>query len=186
MNGLHWKRNQGAKRRKRSFFPPSCKMEGSHLFTAQSWALALGLLHLDSLSFLPSVCPLFRSHLFAHWLPYRGDEMHPTLALGSNSLIPNIPASLLDQADHSPVRCSRRADLGHVETLRRVFGCDIASLQSAPAYAVTAFGYAPFALPILRTELWFLIPRWNYFPLKMCYPSASRGFLLPKWNKRSS
>lgn len=129
MNGLQWKRNQGAKRRKRSLFLQVAKWKDLHLFTAQSWALHWGFsiwIHFPS-------CPLhlFRSHLLAHWLPYRGGEMHPTLALGSNSLIPNVPASLLDQADHSPVRCSRRVDPGHVETLRRVFGFDTASLQSA-------------------------------------------------------
>lgn len=67
--------------------------------------------------------------------------MHPNLALGSNSFIPNIPTSLLDQADHSAVRCSRRVDPGHVETLRRAVVFDI------PLHLLA------FSLPLLTQSL---------------------------------
>lgn len=171
-----------------NFYLQVARWKDPHLFMAQSWALALELLHLNSLSFLSPAsvqvtfaCPLAALHR-------RWDASQ--FGFGLQLIYSKRTHFTFGSSRSFSSEVQQKGGSGTCGDTEKScclwYSPSFASLQSAPAYAVIAYRHAPFALPIQRNELWFLIPRWNCFPLEMYYLSASRGFLLPKWNRRSS
>lgn len=171
-----------------NFYLQVARWKDRHLFMAQSWALALELLHLNSLSFLSpaSVQVTFACPLAALQRRWDASQFGFGLQLIYSKHTHFTFGSSRSFSSEVQQKGGSRTCGDTEKSCCLWYSPSFASLQSAPAYAVIACRHAPFALPIQRTELWFLIPRWNCFPLEMYYLSASRGFLLPEWNKRSS